>query len=720
MLETEQNWERDLAKDFILNTNRNIFLTGKAGTGKTTLLKEILGETDKNYMVAAPTGVAAINAGGITLHSLFLLPLKTFIPIRDAGHSMDLFCDPRQLTKHQKFNRAKLDLLLELELLVIDEISMVRADVFDAIDTTLRRVRRNQAPFGGVQLLVIGDLFQLAPVVRRDIEQVLGMYYKSPYFFDSRAWQSANAVMVELQIVYRQEEQKFVDLLNSIRKGERDQSVLDEINKQFDENPAYSNTITLTTHNNKANTINADELAKLDAEEISLTAKVTGKFPESAFPTPEQMVLKKGAQVMFIRNHSEDLYFNGKIGQITEIGKTMMKVKGDDGITVLVEPVDWKNNKYILDEESGKIVQEEVGSFHQYPLRLAWAVTVHKSQGLTFDRVILDLEGSFASGQLYVALSRCRSLDGLTLSSKINLQNIIVDRRITDFSKANHLAENINEILEQEKNSYGDLRLANDFRVDKIGANLDLWNDSILNKDISGKADCLILVKDLQQTFDKILGVSNNFLIKLDGHLKNKSLAEGFVEERCSKAIGYFTNEIYQHILSPIIKHGGEYTVKAKSKTYLRELEEVEDSIWKIIEKLYQLTFREKTLWTEPIEYKRGKRVKIAKKKKVVGETYNITLEMLESGKSIALIAKERGLAQSTIEAHVTRLIREERISILRVMKEQKIKKAMKAIESYPDLELSELILRMPFKMSFGELRWVLSHKELESSAEYK
>lgn len=716
MVDIETNWERDLAKDFILNTNRNIFLTGKAGTGKTTLLTEILKETDKNYMVAAPTGVAAINAGGITLHSLFLLPLKTFIPIRDAGHPMDFFCDPRQLTKHQKFNRAKLDLILELELLVIDEISMVRADIFDAIDATLRRVRRNQSPFGGVQLLVIGDLFQLAPVVKRDVEHILNMYYKSPYFFDSRAWQSAQTVMVELQKVYRQEEQIFVDLLNSIRTGERDQKVVDAINQRYEENPAFSNTITLTTHNNKANTINTDELEKLESKEISLEAKVSGKFPENAYPTPESILLKKGAQVMFIRNHPEDLYFNGKIGQITELGKTTLKVKGDDGITVIVEPVDWKNNRYILDEESGKIVQEEIGSFHQYPLRLAWAVTVHKSQGLTFDKAILDLEGSFASGQLYVALSRCRSLNGLSLSSKINFQNIIVDQRVIEFSKANHLAENIQEILQSEKDSYNDFRLARDFRVDKIGANLDLWNDNILDKDIPGKADALILVKDIMGEYDKIQAVSNNFLFKLDGYIKNDALAEGFLEERCSKAIGYFTKEIYDKILLPIIKHGGEYTVKAKSKVYLREVEAVEDSIWKIIEKLYQLSYREKKLFQDPIEHKRNKKIKAAKKKKVVGETYEITFKMLQEGKSIALIAKERGLALSTIEAHCTRFIREERMSIFKVMKEQKVKKAMAAAQAYPDLELSELILRMPMKLSFGELRWVRLHMELNAT----
>ncbi len=260
--------------------------------------------------------------------------------------------------------------------------------------------------------------------------------------------------------------------------------------------------------------------------------------------------------------------------------------------------------------------------------------------------------------------------------------------------------------------------MAKDFRVDKIGANLDLWNENILDKEIPGKADALILVKDIQIEFNKILAVSNNFLYKLDGYIKNDALAQGFLEERCSKAIGYFTKEIYEKILLPIIKHGGEYTVKEKSKVYLREVEAVEDSIWKIIEKLYHLSYREQKLFNETIEYKRTKKLKAIKKKKVVGETYEITFKMLQEGKSIALIAKERGLALSTIEAHCTRFIREERMSIFKVMKEQKVKKAMAAAQKYPDLELSDLITKMPMKLSFGELRWVRLHMELNATNE--
>jgi len=362
MSSTDQNWERDIAKDFILNTNRNIFLTGKAGTGKTTLLKEILEETDKNYIVTAPTGVAAINAGGVTLHSLFLFPFKSYIPYRDKGHSPERYYDSYELAKHQKFNREKLDLLLALDLLIIDEISMVRADLLDAIDQSLRRVRKNGLPFGGVQMLVIGDLFQLSPIVKEQDRYILSNYYEGFYFYDSLTWKQANPISVELKKVYRQKERSFIEILNSIRAGKKDEQAISQLNKNYDPNPDFTDTITLTTHNNKADSINQSELEKIDSDEVDLHAVVSGRFPENAYPAGEQITLKVGARVMFIRNHSEELYFNGKTGTVTKIEDDLITVKSDDGHKILVEPVDWKNLKYSIDIEDGKIIQEELGS----------------------------------------------------------------------------------------------------------------------------------------------------------------------------------------------------------------------------------------------------------------------------------------------------------------------------------------------------------------------
>ena len=709
----EVNKERVLAKEFVLNTNRNIFLTGKAGTGKTTLLKEILKETEKNYLVTAPTGVAAINAGGITLHSLLFLPLKTFLPIKFSNHRADLFCDRAQLVKHQKFNRDKLDLLLELELLIIDEISMVRADVFDAIDHTLRRVRRNSAPFGGVQLLVIGDLFQLSPVVKQDVEYILREFYKSPYFFDSQVWTESKMINIELIKVYRQEEQDFVDMLNSIRVGNRDESIVDRLNINYNLNPDYSDVITLTTHNRKADAINQGELSKLEDEQVELPAKISGRFPNSAFPTLENIVLKKDAQVMFVRNHPDDLYFNGKIGKITKIDETTLTVKTSEGKSIIVDQVEWKNTKYSVDEESGKIQQEEVGSFTQYPLRLAWAVTVHKSQGLTFDHVILDLEGSFASGQLYVALSRCRSLEGLSLSTKIRLDNIIVDQRVLNFTKENRQSENLKEVLEHEKLSYEQFKLKKSFQLGKLSANLELWKEVIIEKEIPEQADCLILINGLIDEFYKLSRVADGFTRQLTMLIDNPDVDHAHVEERAFKAIEYFTNEIHEKILKVIFLHGAEYSVKSGVKGYLREVEDVEYAIWKIIERLYKIRYRDQLIYKGIQKHVRKEISRKPKKKTPKGETYNITYQMFKEGKVLSLIAKERGLTLGTIEAHISKLIQEEKVSIFDVMKEKRVEKALKVAKAYGDLSFTELIQKMPFKMSFGELRWVTAHRDL-------
>lgn len=713
----ETNPESELAKSFILETNKSVFLTGKAGTGKTTLLKEILEKTDKNYIVAAPTGVAAINAGGMTLHSLFLLPLKSFLPIRYGNKEMNLFCDYAQLVKHQKFNRQKLDLLLELELLIIDEISMVRADIFDALDSTLRRVRKNQLPFGGVQLLVIGDLYQLAPVVRRDVQFGLSQYYKSPYFFDSLTWPKMDAVTVELDKVYRQADETFVSMLNTIRDGHKDEAVIEKLNSNYNPNPSYSNTITLTTHNRKADKINTTELEKLDTEGKTLNAKVTGKFPENAYPTPEEIFLKVGAQVMFIRNHAEELYFNGKIGVITKFTENTLTVKGDDGISIIVEPIEWKNSKYTVEDESGKIVKQDIGSFLQYPLRLAWAVTVHKSQGLTFDKVILDLESTFASGQLYVALSRCRSLPGLTLSSKINISSVKVDTRVKNFTAESILDESIAKVLEEAKNAYDDYRLTKFFKFDRIAANFEAWHNMILDRDIPSQSDCLRLVNELEDANTKITRVSANFISKIIGYLNNEEVQISFIEERTTKAIGYFTDEIHENLIKPIVKHCAAFALKSKTKTYIKEVEAVENALWKIIKKLYNIEYRGKKIYTETpqhIQIVSPQKIRSEKKPKAIkGETYNITLKMLNEKKSLALIAKERGLAVSTIEGHVGRLIKEQKVSIFDVMKEKKVEKALAVAQANPDLNLSELMAKLPIKLTFGQARWVVNYRDV-------
>lgn len=711
MADIKTNKERELAKQFVLNTRKNVFLTGKAGTGKTTLLKEILEATNKNHIVAAPTGVAAINAGGITLHSLLTIPLRAFIPYRDKGHSQELFFDGREMVKHQKFNQKKLQLLLELELLVIDEISMVRADIFDAIDQTLRRVRKIHQPFGGVQLLVIGDLFQLSPVVKSNVQEVLSLYYKSPYFFDSLVWKESESVIIELKTVYRQEEEEFIDILNGIRSGAVDDTIVNRLNANYADNADYGNIITLTTHNNKADRINQSELDSLDTESKTLTAEVSGRFYENSYPAEENIQLKVGAKVMFIRNHSEGLYFNGKIGEITEFDETNLKVKGDDGITIIVEPAEWKNMVYEVNPESGDIEQKEVGSYIQYPLRLAWAVTVHKSQGLTFDNLILDLQDTFASGQLYVALSRCRSLSGLTLTSKVSASNVITDHRVTTFTADNPLADNIEEILKEEITHYDHYKFQQKFSINKIVALIEDLQFNVAEGEMDDKANRLVFLKEMSMAAAKLGAVVLTFQDHLDTFFKDQTIDESYILKRCVDGIDYFVKEIHDKLLIPSIKHAANYAIKSGEKAYTNALEEIEYACWRRIETLYSLQLNSKKVYLENRTY--VKKGGLIQKKKVKGETYNITYEMIKDGKSVGIIAKERGLAVGTIEGHFAKLISSQRITIFDVMKEKKVNKGLAIIKKYPDLDLTELMKKMTFKVSFGELRCIQNHFRL-------
>lgn len=708
MSTADQNWERDIAKDFILNTNRNIFLTGKAGTGKTTLLREVLKETDKNYIVAAPTGVAAINAGGVTLHSLFLFPLKSYIPVRDQHHPPERFYDSYELAKHQKFTRDKLDLFISLELLVIDEVSMVRADLMDAIDQSLRRIRKNGLPFGGVQLLVIGDLFQLSPVVKEHDRYVLSNYYPGFYFFNSMIWQQSNAVSIELQKVYRQKEQSFVDILNIIRAGKRDAQTIAQLNQQYNPTPEFSDTITLTTHNKKADKINKDELDKIDGKEVSLNAVVSGRFPEGAYPADEQIVLKVGARVMFIRNHADNLYFNGKTGVITSLDEESITVKPDGGHKIIVEAVEWKNSKYTIDQEDGKIVQEELGSFTQYPVRLAWAVTVHKSQGLTFDKLILDLESTFASGQLYVALSRCTSLKGLTLLSKISTSNIISDQKVLAYTQQNQIGEDIEKILEQEKYNYEYLRLKNKFKLADINGFIDLWETHVKENLITSKADCILLIQDMRKDLGKLVKVSDNFELHLDKLFYAEPMIHSHFADRIIKAITYFTDEIHNQLIVRLTEHIKKHKAKSKQSKYIKLLHHLSDNLWTRINKLYQLEFRGAKLYPDSPKYVQPE--KETKSVRIKGQTYETTYEMFKAGQSISGIAKIRELNEGTIEGHLSKLIKDERISIFEIMTEPRVKKIAESIKDHGDKNFTDLKMILPYTVTYGELRLVRSH----------
>jgi len=437
----EINESFQLASDFIQYTRANIFLTGNAGTGKTTFLKHCKNNSLKNTAIVAPTGVAAMNAGGTTIHSFFQLPFTPYIPGQRGFNNNHTFNDKNSLIGMLRINAERREVMQQLELLIIDEISMVRCDVLDAIDVVLRFVRNNQSqPFGGVQVLLIGDLYQLPPVVKDEEWQILSTYYKSPFFFNSEVLEKDAPIYVSLEKIYRQNDPVFVDLLNQVRNNKMTDEGFDLLHQRY--LPEFTPSkdehfITLTTHNNKADAINNTALQEIKKKEEVFSAIVEGDFYEKSYPADAELKLKVGAQVMFIKNDTEKIrrYFNGKIGIVEKIEDDNIFVLCDgDQFPIEVKKEKWRNIQYALDKKTNKVEENEIGSFTQFPLRLAWAITIHKSQGLTFEKAIIDAGSAFAPGQVYVALSRCTKLEGIVLHSKIMSSGLKSDSRIDAFS----------------------------------------------------------------------------------------------------------------------------------------------------------------------------------------------------------------------------------------------------------------------------------------------
>ncbi|MBF8150282.1 helix-turn-helix domain-containing protein [Winogradskyella sp. F6397] len=537
----EHNRELDLAWNFVINTNRNIFLTGKAGTGKTTFLHKLKREANKRMVVVAPTGVAAINAKGVTIHSFFQMPFGPILPNADMASS----------GFKRKFSKTKINIIKSLDLLVIDEISMVRADLLDGIDKTLRRYKNRNEVFGGVQLLMIGDLQQLSPVIKDHEWRLLQPFYKNAFFFSSIAYQNSKPITVELKHIYRQENPLFINILNEIRNNNLSVALAEELNKRYlpdfepKDDEGY---ISLTTHNNKARQTNQLKLEKLDTAERTYKAKVQGNFPEHSYPNKDELKLKVGAQVMFIKNDSspEKRYFNGKIGKVLLLEKDEVIVhcpEDDFNITTKLET--WENIKYTVDGETKAISEDKIGSYAQIPLRLAWSITIHKSQGLTFEKAIIDAQGAFAHGQTYVALSRCKSLEGLVLKSKIEANQIISDHNVIEFNKnAEANQPNDTVLLESKRNFQLDL-ISEIFNFYKflfpVNRILDIYYKN--RGSIEGVVDVpLITIKD---SVTNLLKISNGFKSQLKTMVANDETPESsaVVQERFKKALDYFKDQ---------------------------------------------------------------------------------------------------------------------------------------------------------------------------------
>ena len=574
----ENNPELQLAWQFIENTVTHLFLTGKAGTGKTTFLRRLKEQTPKRMVILAPTGIAAINAGGVTIHSFFQLSFAPFVPETTFNSSQT----------HYRFSKEKRNIIRSMDLLVIDEISMVRADLLDAIDSALRRYRDREKPFGGVQLLMIGDLQQLAPVVKENEWEMLKNYYETPYFFASRALRETVYMTIELKTVYRQSDTFFLSLLNKIRENQADDEVLNELNRRYQ--PGFrprkeEGYIRLTTHNYQAQKVNDNELASLPGQTYSFRAEIDGTFPEYLYPADEILTIKAGAQIMFLKNDpsSEKRYYNGMIGEVAAVNDAGMIVRGkDNGDEFQLLPEEWGNYKYVLNEETKEITEEIEGTFRQYPIRLAWAITIHKSQGLTFERAIIDARNSFAHGQTYVALSRCKTLEGMVLESPLRREAIISDSTVDDFTK------------EVERNKPGNRQLHDMQKAYFFDLLSDLFN--FYSLDQAYKRLLRLIDEDLYKLYpkqlaeykelaphikEKIVEVSQRFRNQYTRLINGSDdyAADQGLQERVRSGAGYFRKEL-EPVRALFEKTNMPLDNKELRKQLNERLQALDDALW--------------------------------------------------------------------------------------------------------------------------------------------
>lgn len=693
--------------DLIEYTSRSVFLTGKAGTGKTTFLNEFVKKTKKKHIVVAPTGIAAINAGGVTIHSMFGLPLRTFLPTTDRIDS-SLANNIIDLQQHFKYRKDKLKLLREVEVLIIDEVSMLRADVLDMMDFSLRFIRRNNQRFGGVQMLFIGDLYQLPPVVRD--EHVLKMFYNSPFFFDSLAIKDIPLLTIELTKVYRQTDQGFLEILNAIRDGDVANIDFNHLNERYD--PGFEAGeepyVYLCSHNKMADDINQEKLKDIKVSPKSYEAKLFGEFKENQYPNEQFLELKVGAQVMFIRNDisGEKKYFNGKLGEISSLDENEIKVILDGSereITVKREV--WEQKKYSLDTDKN-IKEEVLGSFEQFPIKLAWAVTIHKSQGLTFDKVIIDAGKSFTAGQVYVALSRCRTLEGIVLKSKITPEVIFKDNRILKFQGETQANDNVESILNQEKYDYSIRKLLRTLDCQWFLKEVEQWNNlSIVTKSIDrSKSNQLYLqlkrdVLNLGKIFEKlerIIFQKVNLFIE-----KKEDWSE--IERKSKGAVNFFFTEIRDKVFNPLKDFYAEIKGAKGLKQYNEELKNWLEDIEEYLNSLKEIHLLE----TKLLDEKNDKEVsmKIAKVPSQV-----LTFQLFEEGKTISEIAMERGLVKETVIGHLAKFAEQGLLDIARVITSDKIKTFKEMFHRDPKETLNEWKTALPNDFEFNEIRILINH----------
>ncbi len=699
--------------NLVEHTNRSIFLTGKAGTGKTTFLNEFVLKTKKKYIVVAPTGIAAINAGGVTIHSMFGLPPRTFLPTTERIDG-NLAMNIADLMHHFKYRKDKLKLLCEIEIIIIDEVSMLRADVLDMMDFSLRHVRRNQQKFGGVQMLFIGDLYQLPPVVRD--EYLLNQYYNSPFFFESLALKELPLITIELTTVYRQKDEKFLDILNEIRDGEIGDIDFETLNERYipDFEPTDEPYVYLTSHNRMADEINQKKLAELSGKTYSYKAEIVGNFNENQYPNDEVLDLKVGAQIMFIRNDAsgERRYFNGKLAEVVDLDEKEITViiEGDDENYVLKKEV-WEQKKYSLDAEKN-ITEDVLGSFKQYPIRLAWAVTIHKSQGLTFDRLIIDAGKSFASGQVYVALSRCRTLEGIILKSKITPEVIFADRRVSKFQDETHANDRMDEILNAEKYDYSIKKVLNRLDCKWFKNSLETWYNSAKNSKAIDKDKAKFLYTAIKPEVENLASVYEKFekviLQKTQKFVQgNEDWSE--IETKTKGAVNFFFKKVNEKIFSQLLDFYAENKGTKGLKQYNEDFRVFLDDLEDYLNDLKKVHLLETPLFDVENDVKVT--TKIAKV-----PSHILSFQLFEEGKTIPEIAKERGLVTETIFGHLAKFAEQGLLDLTRIFDKEKLKTFEKEFDQNWEKHqsLSDWKNALPKEFEFNEIRLLLNHYEFK------
>lgn len=702
------------AADFVNHTSRHIFLTGKAGTGKTTFLKYIKDNTRKKCVVVAPTGVAAINAGGVTMHSFFQLPFGPFLPVAPKFIGTDI-TDEYTLFKNMRVSEEKREMFRDLELLIIDEVSMVRCDMLDAIDAILRYFRKvADVPFGGVQVLYIGDLFQLPPVMPESQWSLLRDYYASPFFFHSRAVQQAPPVYIELKKIYRQSQQSFIDILNRIRNDEATADDLAILNaRRHAEIAPGEKYITLTTHNYKADKINLDALNDLKAKRFQFKGEVEGDFPEKNLPTDVVLELKEGAQVMFIRNDKSESrrYYNGKLATVKTITeKEIRVVLAGSEEELALEKETWNNVRYSYNKEKESIEEEQMGSFKQYPVRLAWAVTIHKSQGLTFTHAIIDAGESFAPGQVYVALSRCTSLDGLVLRSTIYPSSISTDPLVLDFAKKEADTETLARQLHHDKLEFQHEQLTKTFDLTRLEGAFKNYVQYLPGKQIPDLKEAVCRAR----TIMGVLGDHQKVVVRFQQQMKDLLTGEQEEKlvERVQKAIAWFSKALTEDALEPLDKHLASLKGVKKVRKYQKYVRQLRNSVARKINSIRNVHYGGVVFNPSAAEVAlaagndRDQKSRHSQK----GSTVNETLSMLKSGMKPADIADRRGLTLGTIETHMAQLVKTGALNIHECMDEDRLLTIVDVIREMQTQSITPVKQKLGKGFSYGEIRVVMSH----------